>query len=728
MVGDAEARNPIAVVNSPPVVVLVSSPENAPPAENAAPAESPRWRRRSLRYAGKERPNYADTVKAKEDFEEGSSVRRKYTKRKRRETAANKLPDEKRTMAGNDADTAVAVRASEPTAIANSGVETRVVGNGHCKENAVAGVERMGEEGGGCSGCGAGEPSNGVVKSAKTRVKETLRAFNSHYLHFVQEEQRRAKELEEAMALKAKENGGRVERVKKPSKRPDLKAISKAYDPEQYRAVSREKGWPPSRFVLMLGIDSFRELKWWFLVCIAIGSTELIIWVWSLAKRRSTGIINSQLATCVVLSGMYEDDLDNCEEIVYTGQGGHDLLGNKKQIGDQKMERGNLALKNNMDSDAPVRVVRGHVLKSSYCGRVYTYDGLYKVIKYWPDKGVSGFTVFKYKLKRLEGQASLTTSQVRFTRGEVPKSISDLRGYEMLLVYPGPSASDQTSRSTDRKVSDDISGGQEKFPIPATNTVDEPPVAPSGKLGLNCVDFENDVGTCWYRGFIYCNSLQIPSNMKVPENVAGCNCEGDCSDPRICDCAKLNGSDFPYVFTKDGGRLVEAKSMVFECGANCGCSINCINRTSQQGLKYRLEVVFRTPKKGWGVRSWDTIPPGAPVCEYTGILRRSDEADSALENNYIFEIDCVETLKGVDGREKRAGDWSFLVNPEDKNAEVPEYCIDASPVGNIARFINHSCQPNLFVQCVLSSHRDFKMAKVMLFAADTIPPDGGAHL
>lgn len=42
---------------------------------------------------------------------------------------------------------------------------------------------------------------------------------------------------------------------------------------------------------------------------------------------------------------MYEDDLDNCEEIVYTGQGGHDLLGNKKQIGDQKMERGNLALK-----------------------------------------------------------------------------------------------------------------------------------------------------------------------------------------------------------------------------------------------------------------------------------------------------------------------------------------------------------------------------------------------
>lgn len=45
------------------------------------------------------------------------------------------------------------------------------------------------------------------------------------------------------------------------------------------------------------------------------------------------------------MSGMYEDDLDNSEDIVYTGQGGHNLLGDKRQIKDQVMERGNLALK-----------------------------------------------------------------------------------------------------------------------------------------------------------------------------------------------------------------------------------------------------------------------------------------------------------------------------------------------------------------------------------------------
>lgn len=50
-------------------------------------------------------------------------------------------------------------------------------------------------------------------------------------------------------------------------------------------------------------------------------------------------------AVAIVLSGMYEDDLDNAEDVVYTGQGGHDLCGNKRQIRDQVLERGNLALK-----------------------------------------------------------------------------------------------------------------------------------------------------------------------------------------------------------------------------------------------------------------------------------------------------------------------------------------------------------------------------------------------
>ena len=36
-------------------------------------------------------------------------------------------------------------------------------------------------------------------------------------------------------------------------------------------------------------------------------------------------------------------------------------------------------LQNNMEQDIPVRLIRGHKTKNSYTGKVYTYDGLYKV-------------------------------------------------------------------------------------------------------------------------------------------------------------------------------------------------------------------------------------------------------------------------------------------------------------------------------------------------------------
>lgn len=55
----------------------------------------------------------------------------------------------------------------------------------------------------------------------------------------------------------------------------------------------------------------------------------------------------------IVLSGQYEDDVDNLDEVVYTGSGGNDLLGSKKQVKDQVLQRGNLALKvRHLESDS----------------------------------------------------------------------------------------------------------------------------------------------------------------------------------------------------------------------------------------------------------------------------------------------------------------------------------------------------------------------------------------
>ncbi|CAL5094701.1 unnamed protein product [Urochloa decumbens] len=548
-----------------------------------------------------------------------------------------------------------------------------------------------------------GADESGVRKSCRLRVKETLRVFSSTYLHCVQEEQRRAEsvtqDLKAFRLLKRQGHNSQVngsyQEAKSPCKRPDLKALTKMQ--ESGAILYREK-----RIGHLPGIDvgdqfySRAEM-----VALGIHSHWMNgIDYMGIKYRDKKGCENFTfpLATCIVLSGVYVDDFDSANEIIYTGQG-------EKTA--QTLLRGNLALKNSKDNGNPVRVIRGHVEKSSYTGKVYTYDGLYKVVDYWPEKGVQGRLVFKYRLKRLEGQPPLTTSQVLYTRGDVPMPISELPGL----------------------VCGDISNGQENIPIPATNLVDNPPVPPSG--------------------FVYSKSLQIPEHIKVPTDRIGCNCNGDCSTSEHCLCAKHNGSDLPYVFTqkknakRNGSkpnsvrRLVEPKAVVYECGTNCTCHCNCVNRTSQQGLTYRLEV-FKTESKGWGVRTWDTILPGALICEYTGVLKRTTEVEGLLENNYIFDIDCLQTIKGLDGREQRAGSELHIASLHSEHdseaSQAPEYCIDAGPVGNIARFINHSCQPNLFIQCVLSSHSDIKLAKIMLFAADTIPPlqelsyDYGYHL
>lgn len=56
-------------------------------------------------------------------------------------------------------------------------------------------------------------------------------------------------------------------------------------------------------------------------------------------------------------------------------------------------------------------------------------------------------------------------------------------------------------------------------------------------------------------GFKYTKSVQVTESITVPSSAYGCSCRGQCTDPKSCSCAQLNGSDFPYVCI-DGGRWV----------------------------------------------------------------------------------------------------------------------------------------------------------------------------
>lgn len=491
-------------------------------------------------------------------------------------------------------------------------------------------------------------------------VKETLRVFTTFYLRFVQ-------------------NGNAYDdHAKSLTKRPDLKAISEMVRSNKI-LYHKKIGHLPG---IKVGQQFLSRAE---MVAVGLHGDWLngIDYIGETCKMEEYRKFTLPVAVSIILSGQYEDDVDNLE-VVYAGQSGNGLLGNKRQIKYQVMCRGNLVLKNNMDQDLPIRVIRGHKCAGSYTHKIYTYDGLYKVDHCWNERSAFGFNVFKYRLRQIEGQPKLVTNQVDFARQLVSKGCSELNGL----------------------VCKDLSGGQENICIPATNVCDVLPVAPSG--------------------FKYIKSNRVAKNVIIPPNAPGCNCKGKCTNAEKCSCARLNGNDFPYVH-HDGGRLVEPRDVVFECGPRCGCGPSCLNRTSQRGLKYQLEV-YRTKDKGWAVRSRDLIPSGAPVCEYIGILRKSDELDNVSGNDYIFDIDCWQTMNGIGGRERRLRDVSIPSSnhAKERNDHIsetgPEFCIDAGLYGNVARFINHSCEPNLFVQCVLSSHHDVRLARVVLFAADNILP------
>ena len=104
----------------------------------------------------------------------------------------------------------------------------------------------------------------------------------------------------------------------------------------------------------------------------------------------------SEGAHAIVLSDGYEDDDDQGEIIIYTGQGGNK---DGKQIADQQWTSGNQALRVSQDKGLPIDVIRGSKLRSIYApASGYRYDGQYYVTRSWMETGKSGFKICRFEL------------------------------------------------------------------------------------------------------------------------------------------------------------------------------------------------------------------------------------------------------------------------------------------------------------------------------------------
>ncbi|TQE04504.1 hypothetical protein C1H46_009920 [Malus baccata] len=85
-------------------------------------------------------------------------------------------------------------------------------------------------------------------------------------------------------------------------------------------------------------------------------------------------------ATSIVNSARYDhDSVESPDTLIYSGEGGNPgVTDSEKRLEDQKLERGNLALRNSMEAKSHVRVVRCFKCLSA-SSTAYFYDGLYNV-------------------------------------------------------------------------------------------------------------------------------------------------------------------------------------------------------------------------------------------------------------------------------------------------------------------------------------------------------------
>ncbi|XP_023727784.1 histone-lysine N-methyltransferase EHMT2 isoform X3 [Cryptotermes secundus] len=224
---------------------------------------------------------------------------------------------------------------------------------------------------------------------------------------------------------------------------------------------------------------------------------------------------------------------------------------------------------------------------------------------------------------------------------------------------------------TQRILTNDISRGQEQNPI-------------------QCVNVEDDEGEP--TDFVYVSENCFTSNIFVDRTITllqSCKCLDMCSTVD-CQCGKIS----LRCWYDDQGQLLPDFNyadppMLFECNQGCSCNrITCHNRVVQHGLTARFQL-FRTKDKGWGVRTLRPISKGTYVCEYIGEIISDCEADHREDDSYLFDLD---------------------------NRDGETYCIDARHYGNVARFINHMCVPNLLPVRVFIDHQDLHFPRIAFFA------------
>ena len=181
------------------------------------------------------------------------------------------------------------------------------------------------------------------------------------------------------------------------------------------------------------------------------------------------------------------------------------------------------------------------------------------------------------------------------------------------------------------------------------------------------------------------DNVQNDINTKGAEIAFGCSCEGPTCFDESCMCIAEGHCNY-----NDNGTIKFIDNLiddpyftraVFECNDVCACALSCTNRVVQRGLAFKLQV-FQTDDRACGVKVMQEISKGSYVIDYAGEVLSSREALRRMKNKEKGERNYLLTIRET-----------FGVKP------IITF-IDAAEFGNVSRFINHSCEPNLILHPV----------------------------
>lgn len=178
-----------------------------------------------------------------------------------------------------------------------------------------------------------------------------------------------------------------------------------------------------------------------------------------------------------------------------------------------------------------------------------------------------------------------------------------------------------------------------------------------------------------------------------------CRCRsGGCDNHEECECLMYSGKNYNLGLLVDE-KLTKTNSSVLECNSYCGCARMCNNRIVQFG-PFKNLVIFKHGQKGYGLKTNSVIRRGEFICEYAGELISKEEAKKRSQNdetNYIF-----------------------ILREHIGNLSVNETFVDPTKIGNIGRYINHSCNPN---SVVIPVRIDSIIPRLAIFALCNIQSD-----